>query len=83
MEGKGRVTGFRAIYSKRSPSGSLARAQYIHQPYRGYPIDLSPALTAHVRTCTPGTLKPSSEEEEARKHLAEFRTGQQLAGSRS
>ena len=31
MEGKGTVIGFRAIYSKRSPSGSLARARYIHQ----------------------------------------------------
>lgn len=49
MEGKRRVIGFRAIYSKRSPSGSLARARYIHQPYRGYTISLNPTLSAHVR----------------------------------
>lgn len=83
MEGKGRGTGFRAIYSKRSPSGSLARARYIHQAYRGCTVELHPTLAAHVRTCTPGTLEPSSEEEEARKHFADFRTGQQRAGSRS
>lgn len=48
MGRKGRVIGFRAIYSKRSPSGSLARARYIHQPYRGYTIGLNPTLPAYV-----------------------------------
>lgn len=56
MEPKGRVTGFRSIYCKRSPSGSLARARYIHQAYRGYTIDLDPTLAAHARTRTPGGL---------------------------
>lgn len=52
MEPKGRVIGFRSIYCKRSPSGSLARARYIHQAYRGYTIDLDPTLAAHARTRT-------------------------------
>lgn len=79
MEGKGGVIEFRAIYSKRSPSGSLARARYIHQPYRGYKSETPPSR----RTCV--HLLSRDFESQFRgggggtqtPPCAEFRTGQE------
>lgn len=65
-EGRGESHRAQGGLLRKVPSGSPARARHIHHAYRGYTINLNPALAAHVRARTPGTLKASSEEEEAR-----------------